>query len=119
MMTPTEEKRPKHQSSRQMDRTPDEVAKTFIACPRCGFFLAGYRMIHDDYGEAVRKSKGKVLDLTWDKATRDLVQKSYGCRIHQDAYHFEGICQDCRRSFVYRAPATRRVDESFQIKISP
>lgn len=119
MMTSTERTPAKRQSRRRKEKTPDDIAEAFVACPRCGFFLAGYRLIHDDYAEAVGKSNGKILDLTWDNATRTLVQKSYGCHIHQDAYHYEGTCQDCRRTFVYKAPATRRIQESFQIEISP
>lgn len=119
MMTASNKTHSKRQSRRRKEKTPDDIAKAFVACPRCGFFLAGYRLLHDDYDEAVGKSNGKILDLTWDNATRTLVQKSFGCQIHQDAYHYEGTCQDCRRTFVYKAPATRRINESFQIDISP
>lgn len=118
-MADTEETQSKHQIRRSKGKTPDEIAEAFVACPRCAFFLAGYRLIHDDYDEAVGKSNGKVLDLIWDNATRTLVQKSYGCQIQQDAYHFEGTCKDCCRTFVYKAPATRRTKESFQIEVDP
>lgn len=119
MSTATDKTRSKRQGKHREDKTPDDVARAFVACPRCGFFLAGYRLLHDDYDEAVGKSNGKILDLTWDNSTRILVQKSYGCQIQQDAYHYQGTCQECRRSFVYKAPATRRINESFQIDISP
>lgn len=119
MMATTEKSPSKSSGQRREEQTPDEIAQTFVSCPRCGFFLAGYRLIHDDYAGAVGKSNGKTLDLTWDNATRILVQKSFGCQIPQDAYHFEGSCKDCRRTFVYKAPATRRIKETFQIDIIP
>lgn len=119
MMAAAKKSRSKRHRRGRKEKSPDEIAQSFVACPRCGFFLASYRLIHDDYAEAVEKSNGKILDLTWDNATRILVQKSFGCQIPQDAYHFEGACNDCRRTFVYKAPATRRINETFQIDISP
>jgi hypothetical protein len=119
MMADTKKSQSKNDSQRLKEKSQDEIAQAFVACPRCSFFLASYRLIHDDYAEAAGKSNGKFLDLTWDNATRILVQKSYGCQIPHDVYHFEGSCKDCRRTFVYKAPATRRTKELFQINISP
>ena len=96
----------------------ETVAGAFVACPRCSFFLAGYRLIHDDFAEAVEKSQGNWLDLTWNSATRNLVQKSFGCRIDQDTFHFEGVCKECRRSFVYKASPTERSTEVFRIEVN-
>jgi len=95
------------------------VTKAFVACSRCSFFLAGYRTLHDDFEQVVENSQSNWLDLTWNSAIRDLIYKSYGSQFQEDVFHFEGMCPDCRRTFVFRGPATSRKSDAFRIQIHP
>ncbi|HSG18870.1 MAG TPA: hypothetical protein VLE70_21430 [Anaerolineae bacterium] len=97
----------------------DQVSAYFAACPRCSFFLAGYRLVQQDFGEAVKKSNSGWLDLTWNLAVRNLVQKSFGCEMADDLQVFQGICPSCRRTFVYEAHQEEGEADQFSIKINP
>lgn len=72
----------------------------FNGCARCSFFLAGYRLIHDDFDQAVEQEEDGWLTLSWDHAVNQLVYKSYGCQLEADVYHYQGICQFCQRAFI-------------------
>jgi hypothetical protein len=81
--------------------------------------LAGYRLIHDDFKEAVSNRHGNWLNLTWNSASRSLIQKNFGWWIGVDAVHYEGICQDCRRVFVYSGPTATNNLDTFEVQIKP
>ena len=95
----------------------DNVISAFMGCARCSFFLAGYRLIIDDFDQAVDISEGSYLNLSWNHAIRKLVQKSYGCQIEADAFHFQGSCKECRRSFTFQAGETAEAPASLKIAI--
>ena len=77
------------------------VQKQFVACSRCSYFLAGYRVIHGSAGleSAVAGSDGEWLVLEWNEETRHLVQKSYGCQIDMEWQQFSACCPFCNRRF--------------------
>lgn len=105
-------------TSKQRPLTPqDNVIAAFLGCARCSFFLTGYRLLHEDFDEAVEKSDGGLLTLSWDHAVKQLVQKSYGSQIEFDAYHYQGSCQECRRSYVFQAAETAEQAATLQIAI--
>lgn len=78
----------------------------FTSCGRCSLFLAAYRLNHDDADllAAVNAVDGGWLTLPWDPSMRELINKSYGCPIDVEAYHFESWCPECHGSFVYSEP---------------
>ena len=90
--------------------TQNEVTASFVACGRCSFFLTGYRLLHSDFEASVKESSDGWLSLSWNRATGDLVLKSYGGQIDLDLYYFEGICPDCKRRYVYASTSTVPVD---------
>lgn len=75
----------------------------FMGCARCSFFLAGYRLLHDDFEKAVDAREDGWVTLTWDHSVNQLVYKSYGSDLESDAYYYQWSCKFCRRAFVYRA----------------
>lgn len=95
----------------------DKVVAAFLACGRCSFFLAGYRLIVDDFEQAVEKSEGNYLTLSWNHAVRQLVQKSYGSQIEVDAFHFQGSCKECRRSFTFQMGNSAEEPPTLEIAI--
>lgn len=94
---------------------------SIVACPRCSLFLAGYRLAHHDADEALGKARNGWLTLTWSQATRELTHKAFGGRIDLDAYHFEGICQECRRPFVFTAAGAegQPIEPTLSLKLRP
>ena len=78
----------------------------FSACGRCSMFLAAYRLHYDDsvLQTAVKNIEGGWLALPWDPAIRELINKSYGCRIDVESFHFESFCPECHGLFVYSEP---------------
>ena len=97
----------------------DQVSAYFTACPRCSFFLAGYRLVQQDFELAVEKSTSGWLDLTWNLQVRNLVQKSFGCELANDLQLFQGTCPSCRRAFVFEAGLEEGEADHFSIKINP
>jgi hypothetical protein len=77
----------------------------------------GYRLIFKDFEEAVEKSEGNRLMLSWNHAVHRLVKKSYGSHIEEDAYHYQGSCKECRRAFVYQAGETAEAPSTLEIAI--
>lgn len=107
-----------NRKTKQKELTPqDNVQAAFLGCPRCAFFLAGYRLIFDDFEEAVDKSEGNQLTLSWNHAVRQLVTKSYGCQIEEDAYYYQSNCKECHRVFVFQAGETAEAPATLQIAI--
>ena len=93
------------------------VREAFLACPRCSYFLSGYRLIHNDFQEILEASTKEWLVLVADHKTRLLIYESYGNRINQNTEYYEGICPDCRRRFVY--DGENGDNPQFQIRIKP
>ena len=119
MTAPAGTSRRKRRSRHLDDITPEKVTSSFLACPRCSFFLSGYKLVHTDFNPAVESSEDGWLNLTWDHETRRLVQKNYGYRIDKDTIHFEGICRDCQRVFTCRPADTEEDALLFHIEIVP
>lgn len=82
-----------------------KILRNFVACDRCSFFLAGYRVIHglDDLEAAASTQSDQWLSLSWDRETRHLLQKSYGGRLDVDLYYYDSHCPACQRRFIYQA----------------
>lgn len=82
----------------------EDVLQQFIACPRCGHFFTGYRVLHGVQliEEAAKKHEEGWLALVWDAPTRQLLHKSYGVRLEPDLYFFEFCCLECQRKFTYQ-----------------
>ena len=110
---------PRDGKDQKANKALESVVRSFVACPRCSFFLAGYRLIHDDFAEAVSNRHGNWLYLKWNSATRGLIQKNFGWWIGVDATHYEGICQDCRRVFIYSGLTDKTDLESFEVQVKP
>ncbi|MGH2535970.1 MAG: hypothetical protein ACRDHL_01085 [Candidatus Promineifilaceae bacterium] len=79
-----------------------EVEAAFVACPRCAYFLAGYKLIYPDYERAV-KSSGREgwLRLRWDQQVAELLERSYGAPVDIACLRFETLCPACQRPFAY------------------
>lgn len=118
-MAQSKSKNPKDSKDQEANKALSSVVRSFVACPRCSFFLVGYRLIHDDFAEAGSNHQDNWLHLTWNSATRSLVQKNFGWWIGVDATHYEGICQDCRRVFIYGGLTDGKNLESFEVQIKP
>ena len=104
--------------TKQKELTPqDNVVAAFMGCGRCSFFLVGYRLIFDDFEQAVENSESNRLTLSWNHAVRQLVQKSYGSQIEVDAYHYQGSCKECRRSFTFQMGETAEEPATLEIAI--
>ncbi len=89
------------------------VQADFVACGRCSYFLAGYRVLHGlpALENAIAASDGEWLILAWNEATRRLMQKSFGCRIDNEWYHYETCCPVCYRRFqVTTAPEPQALE---------
>lgn len=99
--------------------TPAEVLAAIVACPRCSFFLSGYRLIHDDFDSAAQNNEQGWLELTWNQETRKLLHKSYGFTIDSETYHFEGICKECNRAFAYSASEEDAGKAAFLVEVVP
>jgi len=119
MKSPDTSSRRKKRSKHADATSPEQVTSSFVACPRCSFFLTGYKLIHSDFNEAVEKSSDGWLDLTWSHETRRLILKTYGSRIDRETLHFEGICHDCSRVFVCGESEEESDNAYFHIEIVP
>jgi len=98
-------------------KDPRLVADYFTACPRCSFFLAGYRLIFQDFNEAAGGASDDWLDLSWNLAVRNLVAKNYGYDMAEPFEVFQGVCPDCQRAFVVEKGEDQ--DPRFSIQINP
>ena len=77
-----------------------DVLASFFGCPRCSYFLSGYRLIHDDLETIFRTSSMTWLSLVGDFKTRRLIHETYGSQTNLEAEYFEGICPVCRRRYI-------------------
>lgn len=102
-----------------------QVQDNFVACDRCSFFLAGYKILHgeESINAAVETSDGRWLTFAWDPQTRQLLQKSYGGRLDIELDYYDSQCPACQRRFVYEQgegeEAPDGTAESFRIEIKP
>jgi hypothetical protein len=107
----------KKRTKKREPSAQEKAAAAFFACGRCSFFLAGYRLIFSDFDEAVEKSKGNYLTLSWNHAVRQLIQESYGSQLEEDAYHFQWSCKECRRAFAFDRGETAENPDTLQVTI--
>ena len=119
MTPPPGTSRRKRRSKHTEEITPDSVTAAFIVCPRCSFFLSGYKLIHTDFTDSVSHSTSGWLELTWDHDTSQLVYKTYGYRFDRDIVHYEGVCPECRRVFVYKQGEGADAKTTLSIEIVP
>ena len=86
----------------------NDALTRFTSCGLCSLFLAAYRLNYDDADlqSAVNNIGGGWLTLPWDPSIRDLINKTYGCRVDVEGYHFESCCPDCHLPFIYLEPDT-------------
>lgn len=98
-----------------------QVSARFAACGRCSFFWAGYKVIFGESAQetAVAQSESGWLNLEWNSQMHELLFKSYGIRLDQNFYHYEGCCKECRRRFVYQASDSEDEPSQCEIEISP
>lgn len=98
-----------------------DVVSYFAPCGRCGYFLAGYRAANglEDLETAVSRAKSGWVVLNWNLVVRELVLKSYACRIETNDLHYEGCCQECRRHFIFRASRSPNHPDTFRIELKP
>ncbi|MDX1613817.1 MAG: hypothetical protein R3300_05865 [Candidatus Promineifilaceae bacterium] len=85
--------------------TPEAVTAAFVPCGRCSFFLSGYRLIHDDFKQAVAESQDRRLRLSGGRDTRLLLHKTFGIRLDVASYRYERLCPECQRRYVYESGA--------------
>ena len=96
-----------------------EVTASFVACPRCSYFLSSYRLLHEDFDSAVENSAEGWLLLSYDRDVSILVQKSFGSHVYMDLDAFQGICRECQRPYSYQKIDPETEKTSFKIKIVP
>jgi hypothetical protein len=128
--TKAEEKEspPKSKMSRRAAKRPSgkqptlkQVTARFAGCGRCSYFWVGYRVIHGvaELETAVAYSQSGWLDLEWDVRMPELIYKTYGVRMDISHFHYEGVCKECRRHFVYKTAVNEDGVDDFRIEISP
>ncbi len=98
---------------------PARVADYFAGCPRCSFFLAGYRLVCQDFDEAAAGAVDDWLDLSWNLAVRNLVGKSYGHALSEPFEAFQGVCPECMRAFTVEPGPDDEESHRFSIQINP
>lgn len=98
-----EERKPRAKISAKDQQILKEKLSRFTGCGRCSLFLAAYRLDHDDAEmlTAVNGIENGWIELPWDQNLRELINKSYGCRIDIESYYFESCCPECHNIFIY------------------
>lgn len=106
-----------HYRSTQIDMR--QLLKQFVVCSRCGYFLAGYRVLHgvEALEEAAGNSTDGWLELIWDQPTRQLIYKSYGVRPESDMFYFDICCEECQRRLVYEEEEEGMPSEMFRVDL--
>ena len=94
---------------KQGKRGGPSLLRNFAACPRCSYFLSGYRVL---YGrEVVDKLDAEQIDgwlgMEWTIETRRLLHRSYGIRTDIDHYFWEHACETCCRRIVFEMKPER------------
>lgn len=110
---------PAKRTTQNSELTERKAAASFVACPRCSYFLSSYRLLHDDFESAVGTSDTGWLTLTWDHNVRLLIQKSFGSNIYMNLDTFQGLCPECRRPYSYREGEPEKGKREFKVKIVP
>ena len=97
-----------------------EIVSWFAACARCSFFLAGYQLEYnrDQSIQETDSSESGWLNLGWNQSICKLLRKSYGFHLYMDCYHYEGVCPECQRQFVYHV-SEEGSKGRFQIELKP
>ncbi len=115
---PQEAIKPRATISNQDEKFLKESLIRFTSCGRCSLFLAAYRLNHDDAEllAVVKNIKDGWLTLPWDQHIRELINKSFGCRIDVEAFYFESCCPECHNPFTYAQPENGG-DHTFRIKV--
>ena len=101
-------------------KTPYEIVQAaFFACPRCSYFLAGYRARHglENLEAAAAGSDNSWLDLTWNQETQGLLQESLGGQVEAGLFHYSISCPECRRVFLYHQEEGG--EATFQVEVQP
>jgi hypothetical protein len=119
MTAPSGTTRRKRRTKIDEDLTQEKVTSSFLVCPRCSYFLSGYKLINDDFTQAVEGSTDGWLDLKWNHQTRLHIYKSFGYRIDEDTLRYEGLCRDCQRVFMIGKPDGDETAPYFRIEIIP
>ena len=93
--------------SRPRSNTPSLalISRLFVACPRCGYFLSGYRArVGLNRLEAAIAGISDIdidwLELGWEHSMLELLERSYGCEIPSNVEHFEERCEACARLLI-------------------
>ena len=113
----------KNSSRRRKEDKPapalEHVLQNFVACDRCSFFLAGYRVIHgvDNLENAAKEIADRWLSLSWNDDIRQLLQDSYGGRLDLNLFYYDSQCPSCRRRFLYKAAEEKGEEPLFRIEI--
>lgn len=115
-------RRPRRRRSHRKGKQPstlEQIVQNFACCGRCSFFLGAYRFVlhPEQFAAAVAATDGEWLLLAWDGRMRDLVNKSYGCRIDVDAVYLDGTCPECQREFLYAAATEADETAEFRIRV--
>ncbi len=97
----------------------EDLQRYFLACGRCSYFLAGYRVLHGQpaLGTAAAGAEDSWITLTWDGPTRELVFKSYGLRTDIDHFFIEHACPECQRRLVYDQGEEDTPADTFRMRI--
>lgn len=95
------------------------LLKQFVGCGRCGAFLAGYRVLHGVRAleTAAREAHEGWITLQWDRATRQLIDQSFGTRPELNMYYFDICCPDCQRRYLYRELAPSEPAPTFEVDL--
>ena len=88
----------------------------------CGFFLSGYRarIGVNELETAISKlqdTQRDWLQLGWQHAMLELLERTYGCELPSDTYHFEHRCSECGRVIVLEESAEQT--KSLRIQVMP
>jgi len=110
---------PAKRTSQKEKMDVGEAAASFVACPRCSYFLSGYLLLHEDFDSAVNESTDGWLLLSWNRSVHLLVQKSFGSHIYMNLDSFQGICLECQRPYSYQKVEPETEMTSFKVKIVP
>lgn len=89
-------------------QTPAAIRAAIRGCARCSYLLAGYQALYgvERLEAALAHNRRNWLHLEWANLgdLLRLLDDHYGYRLLYLPLHFEGLCDECRRAFVYHDP---------------
>lgn len=89
--------------------TPADIRAAMRGCARCSYLLAGYQALYGiaRLDAALSQNRRNWVHLEWANLgdLLRLLDDHYGYRLLYPPLHFEGLCGECRRAFVYHDPA--------------